>query len=70
MESDASTYNNDANVRRFCRQIMALALLPEPVIEDAYDQLIEKTSTTMKKTMNDLLVYFEHQWFEKISTIQ
>jgi hypothetical protein len=24
----------------------------------------------MKKTMNDLLVYFEHQWFEKISTIQ
>jgi hypothetical protein len=49
---------------------MALALLPEPVIEDAYDQLIEKTSTTMKKTMNDLLVYFEDQWFEKVPTTQ
>jgi hypothetical protein len=49
---------------------MALPLLPEPVIEDAYDQLIGKTPTTMKNTMKDLLVYFEDQWFQKVPTTQ
>jgi hypothetical protein len=33
------------------------------IFEDAYDQLMEKTT-------NDLLVYFEDQWFEKVPTTQ
>ncbi|CAF2843336.1 unnamed protein product, partial [Rotaria sp. Silwood2] len=40
---------------------MALPLLPEPVIEDTYDELVSNLSTTMRTAMNDLLIYFQKQ---------
>ncbi|CAF2982638.1 unnamed protein product [Rotaria sp. Silwood2] len=49
---------------------MALPLLPEPVIEDTYDELVSNLSTTMRTAMNDLLIYFQKQWFVKVSTSQ
>jgi hypothetical protein len=66
----SSTYNNDDYVKHLCRKLMALVLLPEPVIEDTYDELVKNLSTEMKKTMCDLLEYFQEQWFAKVPTTQ
>ncbi len=45
-------------------------MLPEPIIEDTYDELVKNLPSTMKKTMSDLLEYFQEQWFNKIPTTQ
>ncbi|CAF2058936.1 unnamed protein product [Rotaria magnacalcarata] len=66
----SSSYNNDDAVKHLCRQLMALPLLPEPVIEYTYDELASNLSTTMSTVMNDLLIYFQEQWFVKVSTSQ
>ncbi|CAF4979696.1 unnamed protein product, partial [Rotaria socialis] len=55
-------YNHGDDVKHFCRQLMALPLLPEPVIEDTYDELVRDLSTNMSKTMKHLLEYFQEQW--------
>ena len=49
---------------------MALALLPEPVIEDTYDELLNALSSTMKETLENLLQYFQEQWFVKVPPVQ
>jgi hypothetical protein len=49
---------------------MALPLLPEPVIEDTFDELIKNLSAEMKKIMNGLIEYFQGQWFVKVPVIQ
>jgi hypothetical protein len=45
---------------------MALALLAATIIENIYDQLLLTMATHLKNTLNDLLKYFEEQWFEKV----
>ncbi|CAF1654014.1 unnamed protein product [Rotaria magnacalcarata] len=63
-------YNHDDDVKHFCRQLMALPLLPEPVIEDTYDKLVRDLSTNMSKKMKHLLEYFREQWFAKVPMSQ
>ena len=63
-------YNDDDNVKSFCRKLMALPLLPEIVIEDAYDDLVGKLAPDMRTVINDLLEYFQGQWFNKVPTTQ
>ncbi len=58
--------NNDNDIKHTCRQLMALVLLPEAIIEDTYDQFLSKMTTNMKNTLHDLLKYFQEQWFEKV----
>ncbi|CAF4755012.1 unnamed protein product, partial [Rotaria socialis] len=36
----STSYNNDNDIKHSCRKLMALALLPEPIIEDTYDELL------------------------------
>ena len=40
---------------------MALPLLPEPIIEDTYDELIAAMPQQLKNAMKDLLEYFQQQ---------
>ena len=49
---------------------MALSLLPEPIIEDTYDELIAAMPQQLKNTLNDLLQYFQQQWFVKVPISQ
>ncbi|CAF4356626.1 unnamed protein product, partial [Rotaria magnacalcarata] len=63
-------YNHDDDVKHFCRQLMALPLLPEPDIEDTYDELVRDLSTNMSKKMKHLLEYFREQWFAKVPVSQ
>ncbi|CAM2723168.1 unnamed protein product [Rotaria socialis] len=49
---------------------MALALLPEPIIEDTYDELLAAMSIEIKNKLNDLLQYFQGQWFVKVPMSQ
>ncbi|CAF3647620.1 unnamed protein product [Rotaria sp. Silwood1] len=62
----STNYNNDDDVRRACRQLMALALLPTMIIESTYDQLLSTMATHLKNTLNGLFKYFEEQWFVKV----
>ncbi|CAF1323957.1 unnamed protein product [Rotaria sp. Silwood1] len=66
----SSMYNDDDNVKSFCRKLMALPLLPETVIEDAYDDLVGKLAPDMRTVINDLLEYFQGQWFLKVPISQ
>ncbi|CAF3800796.1 unnamed protein product [Rotaria sp. Silwood1] len=66
----ASSYNNHVDVKHFCRKLIALSLLPEPIIEDTYDELVKSLSLPMKKQMNQLLEYFQEQWFNKVPITQ
>ncbi|CAF4000286.1 unnamed protein product [Rotaria sordida] len=66
----SSMYNDDCNVKSFCRKLMALALLSETVIEDAYDDLVGDLSPDMRTVINDLLEYFQRQWFLKVPISQ
>jgi hypothetical protein len=45
---------------------MALALLPEAIIENTYDELFASMSANLKNILADLLKYFQDQWFEKV----
>ena len=49
---------------------MAIPLLPEPVIEDTYDDLLSTISTELKNKLADLLEYFQEQWFTKVQISQ
>ncbi|CAF3313773.1 unnamed protein product [Rotaria socialis] len=49
---------------------MTLPLLPEPVIEDTYDELVRDLPTNMSETMKRLLEYFQEQWFAKVPVSQ
>ncbi|CAF2101064.1 unnamed protein product, partial [Rotaria magnacalcarata] len=51
-------------------ELMALALLPEPIIEDTYDELLAAMSIEIKNKLNDLLQYFQGQWFVKVPMSQ
>ncbi|CAF4891392.1 unnamed protein product, partial [Rotaria sp. Silwood1] len=66
----STSYNNDDDVKHFCRKLMALPLLPEPIIEDTYDDLLAATPTELKKKLDDLLEYFQAQWFTKVPISQ
>ncbi|CAF3832306.1 unnamed protein product, partial [Rotaria sp. Silwood1] len=65
-----SMYNDDDNVKSFCRKLMTLPLLPEIVIEDAYDDVVGNFSPDIRTVINDLLEYFQRQWFLKVPTSQ
>ena len=45
-------------------------MLPEPVIEDTYDDLLSTISTELKNKLADLLEYFQEQWFTKVQISQ
>lgn len=66
----ASTYNNNADIKYLCRKLMTLPLLPEPLIEDTYDELIENLSSAMRNEVNQLLSFFQEQWFVTVPTTQ
>ena len=40
---------------------MGIPLLPEPVIEDTYDDLLSTISTELKNKLADFLEYFQEQ---------
>ncbi|CAF5159494.1 unnamed protein product, partial [Rotaria magnacalcarata] len=63
-------YNHDGDVKNFCRQLMALPLLPEPDIEDTYDELVRDLSTNLSKKMKHSLEYFQERWFAKVPVSQ
>ncbi|CAF4817322.1 unnamed protein product, partial [Rotaria socialis] len=66
----STSYNNDNDIKHSCRKLMALALLPEPIIEDTYDELLAAMSIEIKNKLNDLLQYFQGQWFVKVPMSQ
>ena len=49
---------------------MALPLLPEPIIEDTYDELIAAMPQQLKNALKDLLEYFQQQWFVEVPIFQ
>ncbi|CAF4486644.1 unnamed protein product, partial [Rotaria magnacalcarata] len=55
----STAYNNDDDIKKYCRQLMALPLIPEAIIEDTYDKLIATIPSTLKETLKDLLQYFQ-----------
>ncbi|CAF4695774.1 unnamed protein product, partial [Rotaria socialis] len=57
----STSYNNGNDIKHSCRKLMALALLPEPIIEDTYDELLAAMSIEIKNKLNDLLQYFQGQ---------
>lgn len=65
----SGSYGNDENVKRLCRKLMALPMLPEPVIEDTYDECVQSLSSSLKQTVDRLLQYFQEQWFSKVPPI-
>ncbi|CAF3709276.1 unnamed protein product [Rotaria socialis] len=66
----STSYNNDNDIKHSCRKLMALALLPEPIIEDTFDELLAAMSIEIKNKPNDLLQYFQGQWFVKFPMSQ
>ncbi|CAF4880865.1 unnamed protein product [Rotaria socialis] len=66
----STSYNNDNDIKHSCRKVMALALLSEPIIEDTYDELLATMPIEIKHTLNDLLQYFQGQWFVKVPISQ
>ncbi|CAF1004870.1 unnamed protein product [Rotaria sordida] len=67
----STSYNDDDDdVKQYCRKLMALPLLPEAIIEDTYDELIATMPKQLKDTLNDLLEYFQQQWFVKVPISQ
>ncbi|CAF4208726.1 unnamed protein product, partial [Rotaria sordida] len=66
----STSYNDDDDVKQYCRKLMALPLLPEAIIEDTYDDLIATMPKQLKDTLNDLLEYFQQQWFVKVPISQ
>ncbi|CAF3363228.1 unnamed protein product [Rotaria sp. Silwood2] len=66
----STTYNNDDDIKKFCRKLMALPLIPEAIIEDTYDELIATMPSTLKGTLKDLLQYFQKQWLSKVPISQ
>ncbi|CAF1054091.1 unnamed protein product [Rotaria sordida] len=58
----STSYNDDDDVKQYCRKLMALPLLPEAIIEDTYDELIVTMPKQLKDTLNDLLEYFQQQY--------
>ncbi|CAF4002007.1 unnamed protein product [Rotaria magnacalcarata] len=53
----STSYNNDNDIEHSCRKLMVLALLPEPIIEDTYDDIISNN-------------YFQGKWFVKVPMSQ
>ena len=51
----SSDYNTSDDVKRCGRQLMALPLLPEAVIEDMHDELEASMSTTIQRQLKGLL---------------
>ncbi|CAF4779172.1 unnamed protein product, partial [Rotaria sp. Silwood2] len=49
----STTYNNDDDIKKYCRKLMALPLIPEALIEDTYDELIATMPSTLKDTLKD-----------------
>ncbi|CAF4369903.1 unnamed protein product [Rotaria sp. Silwood2] len=66
----STSYNNNDDVKQYCRKLMALPLLPEAIIENTYDELIATMSINLKNVLNDLMEYFQEQWFVKVSISQ
>ncbi|CAF2972812.1 unnamed protein product [Rotaria sp. Silwood2] len=66
----STTYNNDDDIKKYCRKLMALPLIPEALIEDTYDELIATMPSTLKDTLKDLLQYFQEQWLNKVPIFQ
>ncbi|CAF1192349.1 unnamed protein product [Rotaria magnacalcarata] len=62
----STAYNNDDDIKKYCRKMMALPLIPETIIEDTYDELI----ATMPSKLKDLLRYFQKQWLNKVPISQ
>ncbi|CAM4798491.1 unnamed protein product [Rotaria magnacalcarata] len=53
---------NDANVRNFCRRLMALLLLPLHEVEFAFEELNEQRPDVLAP----LFVYFDNYWMKQI----
>ena len=51
-------YLNDASVRDYCHQLMALSLMPMNEVANQFQRL----RTVMPAKLSGLLTYFEHQW--------
>ncbi|CAM4887935.1 unnamed protein product [Rotaria socialis] len=66
----STAYNNDDDIKKYCRKLMALPLIPEAIIEDTYDELIATMPSTLKDSLKDLLQYFQEQWLNKVPISQ
>ncbi|CAF3946746.1 unnamed protein product [Rotaria magnacalcarata] len=58
----SQTALNDANVRNFCRRLMALLLLPLHEVEFAFEELNEQRPDVLAP----LFVYFDNYWMKQI----
>jgi hypothetical protein len=54
----ASDYLHDETIHDHCRQLMALSLIPIDEVRSQFQRL----QTIMPTSLNDLLLYFKHQW--------
>ncbi|CAF4861709.1 unnamed protein product, partial [Rotaria socialis] len=66
----STAYNNDDDIKKYCRKLMALPLIPEAIIEDTYDELIATITSTLKDSLKDLSQYFREQWLNKVPISQ
>ncbi|CAF4908992.1 unnamed protein product [Rotaria sp. Silwood1] len=66
----STSYNNNDGVNQYCRKLMALRLFPEAIIENTYDELIATMSINLRNVLNDLMEYFQEEWFLKVSISQ
>jgi hypothetical protein len=62
----AKDYLHDENIRGYCRQLMALSLLPIDEVANQFQRL----HAIMPTPLNDLLSYFKHQWMYGVVPIQ
>lgn len=54
------------NARELYKKILALPLLPAPLIRDAFLVLKGEILTRFSRAFRDFLRYFERQWIEKV----
>ena len=54
----AVDYNNDGNIRGYCRQLMALSLMPIDEVANQFQRL----QAILPTKLNGLLSYFKNQW--------
>ncbi|CAF3135847.1 unnamed protein product, partial [Rotaria sp. Silwood2] len=67
----SSAYCNDDGIRMTCRKLMALALLPPPLVLKSFEDLHESvllasSSSSVLHSLKPLFDYFEHYWINTV----
>lgn len=62
----SNDYLHNESIRDQCRQLMALSLMPINEVENQFKRL----QTIMSTSLDDLLLYFKHQWMYGVVPIE